>query len=68
MGHHPPTHAQLLSMNEAANKKTQRFKVTQNDPLYWLRSRGGQQEEEHGVVPYAQGESYQIKVLSSHVS
>ena len=31
----PPTHhPQLLSMKEASNKKTQRVKVTQDDPLY----------------------------------
>ena len=33
---HPP-HPQLLSMKEASNKKTQRVKVTLDDPLYLFR-------------------------------
>ena len=45
-------------MNEASNKKTQRVKVTQYDPLYLL-STGGQQEGEHGRVKHVQGEHYQ---------
>ena len=50
--------------------KTQRVRVTLNDPLYWLNTKnpGGQQEGEHGVVHHVQGEQYQRKVLSSHVS
>ena len=37
--HHPPHHPQLLSMMKASNKKTQRVKVTQNNPLYWLSTK-----------------------------
>ena len=35
----PPPHPQLLSMKEVSNKKTQRVKVTQYDPLYLLSTK-----------------------------
>ena len=58
----PPPHPQLLSMKKACNKKTQRVKVTQYDPLYLLSS-GGQQEGEHRWVQHVQGEHYEQKIL-----
>ena len=51
-------------LKNASNKKTQRVRVTQNDPLYLLSTKnpGGQQEEEHGVDHHVQGEHYKRKV------
>ena len=66
MGHHQPhpTTPQLLSMKECSDKKVQKVKVSQNDPLGSPSQKidqtpDGQRDQGHGVVLHVQEEVYQ---------